>query len=133
MRALLIVLLLAACGNTADGMPSRQVSILWPQGHRLYVADNRQGVVRAFATDDGPRAAAEGRAPGRAAVLDMKLDAARRRLWVLGPRAIDVHDANSLHLLRRYPVTGVSAAVSRLSVDDQGEARVVVAPSTAGQ
>lgn len=124
MRALPFALLLAACGSATEIVPPRQVSILWPEEHRLYVADNRQGVVRAFTVYDGPRAAAEGRAPGRTAVLDMKLDRARRRLWVLGPRAIDEHDAVSLLLLRRHPLAGV-LSTDRLRLGDAGEARVV--------
>jgi hypothetical protein len=123
MRTPLFALLLAACGNAADA-PPRQISLLWPQGHRLYVADSRQGVVRAFTTYDGPRAAGEGRAPGRGAVLDIKLDGAHRRLWVLGPRAIYEHDAVSLALLHRYPVTGATVA-DRLLLDGQGGARMI--------
>jgi hypothetical protein len=123
MRTPLFALLLAACGNAADA-PARQISLLWPQGHRLYVADSRRGVVMAFSTYDGPRAAGEGRASGRNAVLDMKLDGARRRLWVLGPRAIYEHDAISLALLHRYPLAG-AAATDRLQVDMGGGAKAI--------
>jgi hypothetical protein len=129
MRAPLFALLMTACSFAPDGLPARQVSVLWPEGHRLYVADSRQGVVRAFATHDGPRAAGEGRAPGRRGVLDMKLDAARGRLWVLGTDAIYVHDAASLILLHRYPVAGVVAGDSSLSLDDLGTATLVAGPA----
>jgi hypothetical protein len=123
MRAPLFALLLAACGNAADA-PARQISLIWPQGHRLYVADSRRGVVMAFSTYDGPRAAAEGWAPGRGAVLDMKLDDTRRHLWVLGPQAIYEHDALSLTLLHRYPLTGATPN-GRLQLDVGGGARVI--------
>jgi hypothetical protein len=128
MRALLFVLILTACGTGADATPPRQVSVIWPEGHRLFVGDSRQGVVRAFSTYDGPRAAGEGRAPGRRGVLDLKLDAARGRLWVLGADALYLHDAATLTLRQRYPVAGV-AADSRLALDDSGEAKVVADPA----
>lgn len=126
MRATLLALLLAACGSAVNGPPARQVSVLWPEGHRLYVGDSRQGVVRAFSTFDGPRAAGEGRAPGRRGVLDIKLDAARGHLWVLGADALYLHDPATLTLRQRYPVAGVTAD-SRLAVDEHGAARVVAA------
>jgi hypothetical protein len=129
MRALLFALFLTACGTAADGMPPRQVSILWPEGHRLFVGDSRQGVVRAFSTYDGPRAAGEGRAPGRRGVLDMKLDAARGRLWVLGADALYLHDAATLTLRQSYPVAGI-AADSRLALNDRGEAIVETVTAT---
>jgi hypothetical protein len=124
MRVLLPILLLAACGRSATTVPPRQISILWPQGHRLYVADDRQGVVRAFTVFDDPRAAAEGRAPGRTAVLDMKLDGARRRLWVLGPQGIDEYDAVSLRLLHRQPAAALTGH-GRLALTESGRARAI--------
>jgi hypothetical protein len=127
MRAPLLALLMTACSSAPDGMPPRQVTQLWPENHRLYVADSRQGVVRAFSTYEDPRAAAEGRALGRRAVLDMKLDTARGQLWVLGTDAVYLHDAVSMILLHRYPVVGSVTAQSRLSVGDLGTVSVVSA------
>jgi hypothetical protein len=83
--------------------------------------------VRAFSTYDGPRAAGEGRAPGRRGVLDMKLDAAHGRLWVLGVDALYLHDAATLTLRQRYPVAGI-ASDSRLALADGGEPTVVSDP-----
>ena len=128
MRALLFALFLTACGTAADGMPPRQISILWPEGHRLFVGDSRQGVVRAFSTYDDPRAAGEGRSPGRRGVLDMKLDARHGRLWVLGADAVYLHDPVTLTLRQRYPVAGI-AADSRLALVDGGEPTVVPDPA----
>lgn len=125
MRAPLFALLLTACGSAPDGTPPRQVTQFWPENHRLYVADSRQGVVRAFSTYDDPRAAGEGRAPGRRAVLDIKLDTTRNQLWVLGSDALYLHDAVSLILLHRYPVSGCLNGESRLSLDDFGETSIV--------
>lgn len=95
---------LAACGEVPDGAPPpRQITLDWPEQHRLLVADSRQGVVRAFSTFDAPRAAGEARAGGRSAVLAMVLDKEGSRLWVLGPRGAYLHDAVSLALLRVCP------------------------------
>lgn len=123
MRAAPLALLLAACGNAEVGLP-RQVAVEWPQGQRLYVGDERQGVVKAFSIFDGPRAVGESRVPGRGRVLDIKVDGRRRRIWVLGPQAVDEHDAVSLALLRRHPAAGVTSA-SRLRLDERGVATVV--------
>ena len=123
--AVLCALLVAACSDGSDRVPPRQTCLTWPEGDRLYVADSRQGVVRSFATADGPRAVAEGRAPGRSRVFDLALDGVRRRLWVLGPTSIDVHDAMSLALIHSYPVAGVSAAGSHLRLDDFGRPALV--------
>lgn len=122
MRAPLLAVLLTACSAAPDNVPARQVTIPWPETHRLYVADSRQGVVRAFSTWDTPRAAAEGRAPGRQGVLDMKLDKTRGRLWVLGSDALYLHDAASLVLLHRYSLA--AAAESRLLMDEHGAVKI---------
>jgi hypothetical protein len=99
-----LALLLAACETTPEALPPpRQLTLDWPEQHRLLVADNRQGVVRAFSTFDTPRAAGEARAPGRRAVLDLALDKAAGRLWVRGPDAVYLHDAVSLALIRTCP------------------------------
>lgn len=106
-------LLLAACETTPEVLPPpRQITLDWPEHHRLLVADNRQGVVRAFSTFDGPRAAGEARAPGRRAVLAMVLDKAGSRLWVRGPQAVYLHDAASLVLLETYPAAAWPPVVS---------------------
>lgn len=126
MRAPLFALLLTACSAPPGGMPPQQVTIPWPEAHRLYVADSRQGVVRAFSTWDTPRAAAEGRAPGRRSVLDMKLDKAHGRLWVLGPDGLYLHDATSLVLLRHYPAQPLLLAESRLAMNTEGEVSIVL-------
>jgi hypothetical protein len=123
MRATLIALfLVAACGD-GRGTPPRQVAALWPEGHRLYIADSRQGVVHVFATHDAPHAVGEARAPSRHAVFDLELDAAQGRLWVLGNDALYLYDPASLMLRRRYPITGITAA-SRLALDAEGKVQI---------
>lgn len=125
MRIPLAALFLAACTAAPDGTSARQVTVPWDEIHRVYVADSRQGVVRAFSTWDTPRAAAEGRAPGRRSVLDMKLDKAHGRLWVLGPDGLYLHDATSLVLLRRYPAQLLLLADSRLAMNTEGEVSII--------
>lgn len=103
-----LLFLLAGCVEVDSRY---RIDVRWPEQHVVFVADTRTGTVLALAQDDPARLLARTRTPLRAAVLDLRLDKARGRLWVLGGRGIDVHDAHSL-VLQKHIALRPDEAVS---------------------
>ncbi|MFZ5462625.1 MAG: hypothetical protein ACOZB1_03620 [Pseudomonadota bacterium] len=109
---LLLIPLFAACGSAE--MP-RQSFVHWRDAGLAFVADNQHGAVRVLyvgASPGSPVPKGELSAEGRTAVLDMRLDPARGRLWVVGERAVYVHDVRTGELVEVVPAPpGVSLRV----------------------
>lgn len=116
--ASLLVLSLAACLPAERTVP-RQIVVEWPARHLAFIADERVGSVKAFRIGAGaPVLVAQSSPFSRSAVLDLQLDAARGRLWVLGRDSVDLHAAEGLALRKRLPLD--ARAVARLRVEGDG-------------
>lgn len=114
LSLLLLISLLAACQPAARENP-RQMIVEWPEKRLVFIADERIGSVRAFQVGAGaPVLAAQTRGFERSSVRDIKLDAARRQLWVLGADGVYVHDAQSLVLRKRIPLDARDVAGLRI-------------------
>lgn len=108
--------LFVACLPADRAMP-RQMVVEWAEKRLVFVADERIGSVRAFSLGSGaPVLVAQTRTFERSTVRDIKLDAARRQLWVLGADDVYVHDAQSLTLLKRIPLE--ARDVSEMRIED---------------
>jgi len=114
MLLALLIPLLAACLPAERANP-RQMIVEWPEQHLVFMADERIGSVRAFHLAGGaPVLAAQTRVFERSTVRDIKLDASRGQLWVLGADGVYVHDAHSLALRKRIPLDARDAAEMRV-------------------
>ena len=108
LSGLLLPFLLAAC---VDEDAHHKINVQWPEQRIVFVADTRIGAVLALAQNDPARLLARSQIPLRARVLGLQLDKARGRLWVLGTRSLDVHDAYSL-VLQKHIALSTDEAVS---------------------
>lgn len=110
--------LLAAC-QPAERATPRQMVIEWTEKHLVYIADERIGGVRVFHLGSGaPVLVAQTRSFERSSVRDIKLDAARGQLWVLGSDGVYLHDATSLRQLKRIPLD--ARDVVEMRIEDDG-------------
>lgn len=124
---LLVLPLLAACLPAERANP-RQIIVEWPEQHRVFMADERTGSVRAFHLAGGaPVLAAQTRVFERSTVRDIKLDAPRGQLWVLGADGVYVHDAHSLALRKRIPLDARDVAEMRVEIHVEGGGIVLLA------
>jgi hypothetical protein len=115
--AVFLLPLLAACLPAERAAP-RQMVLEWAEKHLVYIADERIGGVRAFQLGSGaPVLVAQTRSFERSSVRDIKLDAARGQLWVLGNDGIYLHDAQSLQQLKRIPLDARDVAEMRIEDD----------------
>jgi hypothetical protein len=102
----------------AEHAAPRQIVLEWTEKHLVYIADERIGGVRAFHLGNGaPVLVAQTRSFERSSVRDIKLDAARGQLWVLGNDGIYLHDAQSLQQLKRIPLDARDVAEMRIEDD----------------
>lgn len=115
-----LLLALAACRPAAEVTNGKRVEAKWEERQLLIVGDERSGTARIFHTRAAPALIGELRAPGRNAVRDIRIDAARGRIWVLGDAAVYLHDARSGSVIRRIP-----AAAQRLELDHGGAPRLL--------
>ena len=114
----LLAPLLAGC-LPADRAIPRQMIVEWPEKHLLFIADERIGSVRVFHLGAGaPVLVAQTRNFERSTVRDIKLDAARQQLWVLGTDGVYVHDAQNLALQKRIPLD--ARGVAEMRIEDGG-------------
>lgn len=112
-----VLLVATGCGGTG---PAAQFEVYDVEGQRLYVADSRNGQIRAFDMRNGPVPIKLAVLPDRRAVQAMRLDERGERLWVLGAEAVYGYDPRGLTLreTRRLPTnTGASRA---LELDPDG-------------
>ena len=116
--AALLLLLLAACLPTERAIP-HQMLVEWAEKHLVFIADERIGGVHAFHLGNGaPVLVAQTHTFERSSVRDLKLDATRQQLWVLGDDGIYVHDAQNLRQLKRIPLDG--REVAEMRIEDAG-------------
>ena len=95
---LLIPLLLTGCMDEAG---RGRINVAWAERGVLYVADQNIGAILALAKNESGRLLARTQTPVRTTVLDLQLDKAKERLWVLRANSVDVHDARSLDRQKR--------------------------------
>lgn len=99
-----LIFLLVACQPAGHVIP-RQMVVEWAEKRLVFIADERNGSVRAFHLGaSAPVFVAQTRCFERATVRDVKLDAMRGQLWVLGAESVYVHDVHGLVLLKRIPL-----------------------------
>lgn len=83
------LLLLVGC----SAEPARTLTAEWADRQMLIVASTGSGEVRVFTgVGNRPVPTAILRAPGRDAVLALRIDEHRDALWVLGRTSLDLHD-----------------------------------------
>lgn len=114
----LLVPLLFACLPAERANP-RQMTIEWPEKRLLFIADERVGSVRVFQLGAGaPVFVAQTRSFERSTVRDIKLDAVRGQLWVLGADGVYVHDPLTMRLQKRIPLD--ARDVVEMRIEDGG-------------
>lgn len=118
-----LALFLTACQPADHVAMGKRVEAKWAERQLLFVADPAIGNVRVFHLRAAPVLIAELRAPGRREVRDIRIDAERGRIWVLGGGAVYLHDARSFSLVKRIP--GAGSAAERLALADSGVPQVL--------
>lgn len=112
-----VLALVAGCGR-ADSRGQREIA--WQEQQLLFLADHRNGFVRVFDLRNGPVPRASLAVPSRRYVADMKLDAGRGELWVLGDDAVYRYDARSFALLERRGLPTNTGPDRTLELDGDG-------------
>ena len=121
MRMLLSVAAVLVLATGCGGSNSRgQREVAWQEQQLLFLADGRNGFVRVFDLRNGPVPRANLSVPGRRSVADMKLDAGRGELWVLGDDAVYRYDARSFALLERRGLPTNTGPDRALELDGDG-------------
>lgn len=111
--ALFVSLLLAAC--SAASAPPRQFVAEWQEGRLLFLADGRNGRVRAFSlVGTAPIPLGEIRSAASGGVRDLLLDPQSGQLWVLGADQLELFDARRRQPLERWPLAAGSVTALRL-------------------
>lgn len=111
--ALLVSLLLAACSSASA--PPRQFVAEWQEGRLLFLADGRNGRVRAFSlVGTAPIPLGEFRTAASGGVRDLVLDPQSGQLWVLGADQLELFDARRRQSLERWPLAAGSVTALRL-------------------
>lgn len=122
------LLTLNACRPEGAAVVGKRVEAKWEARQLLAVGDERTGIVRIFHLRTAPALIGELRAPGRAAVRDIRFDETRGRIWVLGDAAVYLHDARTWSLIRRIPAP--AAAAQRLDLEPSGAPRLLAEDGT---
>lgn len=107
----------AACRPVGEIATGKHIEVQWEERQLLLVGDARTGSARVFHMRAAPLLIGEMRAPGRTAVRDIRIDAARQRVWILGEAAVYVHDARTWSLIRRIPAPAAAAERLELAAD----------------
>lgn len=79
----------------------RQVVVEWQEENLLLVGDTRNGDVRVFRVDPQPTPIFVLRAPGRDAVLDIRVDNVNGGVWVVGRNGEWLHALGGGRVLAR--------------------------------
>lgn len=123
LPALVMALLAAAllaCGVLVRSTPDQGPTAHWPARQLLFVAGPAGGEVRQFQLVGGrPVEAGVLRTPGRVRVLDLAVDEVRGGVWVLSPRALELHPV-ATGAQRRYLALPAELAAVALRVDAEG-------------
>ncbi len=123
LPALVMALLAAAlllCGLLARSTAAQELTVQWPARQQLFVAGPAGGEVHQFQVVAGrPVEIGVLRAPGRVRVLDLAVDEVRGGVWVLSPRALELHPV-ATGAQPRYLALPAGLAAGRLRVDAEG-------------
>ena len=118
LLVLLLPLLLVGCITEDE---NSKINLQWPEQRVVFVADEQIGTVLSLVENDSSRLVAKTDVPLRSSVRSMVLDKTLNRLWVLGPKGIDVHDARSLelkkHIALNMPATAVSLKQDKFGIN----------------
>lgn len=116
----LLAAALLACAVLVRTTPMPGLTVEWPARQLLFVAGPAGGEVRQFQLLGGrPVEAGVLRAPGRVRVLALAVDEVRGGVWVLSPRALELHPV-ATGAQRRYLALPAGLAAVGLRVDAEG-------------
>ncbi|MBK1681883.1 hypothetical protein [Rhodocyclus tenuis] len=127
LMALLVPVLVAACSSASA--PPRQFIAEWQEGRLLFLADGRNGRVRAFSlAGTAPIPLGEIHSAASSGVRDLALDPRSGQLWVLGAEQLELFDARRRQPLGRWPLAAGSVTGLRI---DAGSVLLLAADGTA--